>query len=335
MAGQGLTFLLILLGLLVPRVSGTVSLQNGTEFASQTASFGPVPPSTGVSGVLYMADPLMACSKLISIPGGLEAVALIQRGSPSEHLACAFATKVRNAQAAGFKAVIIYDNIEEPLIFMGAEGSTSDIEIPSVMVTLDTGLKLSNFEGHIVTIEYNGSLNWYSYLLGMIIVVTTVVILYGLITYLRVRNRPGGFEQAHEPLMRRSDVANLPCRKWHTTTSEAVDEREDETTETCCICLEEYDNGDDIVTLPCQHEFHKDCITPWLSERQRVCPLCKRDPLAKHTTYDTFPSTAVADSATTQVSETQQQDQDQGRSADQTTDLDEPAELSFSTTPAE
>ena len=48
--------------------------------------------------------------------------------------------------------------------------------------------------------------------------------------------------------------------------------------ETCCICLEPYAQGDTITTLRCKHEFHHDCIKPWLQEQQRVCPICKRDP---------------------------------------------------------
>ena len=53
---------------------------------------------------------------------------------------------------------------------------------------------------------------------------------------------------------------------------------------TCCICLDEYSAGDAILTLPCKHYFHKACITPWLTQRQRLCPLCKRDPVATERT---------------------------------------------------
>jgi hypothetical protein len=48
----------------------------------------------------------------------------------------------------------------------------------------------------------------------------------------------------------------------------------------CAVCLDEFDEGSEILTLPvCGHEFHADCITPWLTERQAKCPLCKNDVL--------------------------------------------------------
>jgi Ring finger domain len=48
----------------------------------------------------------------------------------------------------------------------------------------------------------------------------------------------------------------------------------------CAVCIGEFDDDDDdIAILPCQHKFHTTCITPWLTERQSKCPLCKFDVL--------------------------------------------------------
>ncbi|PVI06634.1 hypothetical protein DM02DRAFT_428160 [Periconia macrospinosa] len=46
----------------------------------------------------------------------------------------------------------------------------------------------------------------------------------------------------------------------------------------CVVCLEEYEDGvSQVMSLPCGHEFHADCITPWLVTRRRTCPICKGD----------------------------------------------------------
>ncbi|OTA08386.1 subtilisin like protease [Trichoderma parareesei] len=46
----------------------------------------------------------------------------------------------------------------------------------------------------------------------------------------------------------------------------------------CVVCLEEYIDGvSRVMRLPCGHEFHADCITPWLTTRRRTCPICKGD----------------------------------------------------------
>lgn len=46
----------------------------------------------------------------------------------------------------------------------------------------------------------------------------------------------------------------------------------------CVVCLEEYVDGHSrVMSLPCGHEFHAECITPWLTTRRRTCPICKCD----------------------------------------------------------
>ena len=42
----------------------------------------------------------------------------------------------------------------------------------------------------------------------------------------------------------------------------------------CSICLEDFQCGDVVRTLPCFHSFHKDCIDRWLRSKS-ICPICK------------------------------------------------------------
>uniref|UniRef100_A0ABM5EMU0 RING-type E3 ubiquitin transferase n=1 Tax=Pogona vitticeps TaxID=103695 RepID=A0ABM5EMU0_9SAUR len=41
----------------------------------------------------------------------------------------------------------------------------------------------------------------------------------------------------------------------------------------CAICLEEFSEGQELRIITCLHEFHRQCVDPWLQERQ-TCPLC-------------------------------------------------------------
>ncbi|KAI4336994.1 hypothetical protein L6164_015458 [Bauhinia variegata] len=49
--------------------------------------------------------------------------------------------------------------------------------------------------------------------------------------------------------------------------------------EPCSVCQEEYNDGDDIGTLDCGHDYHTDCIKQWLMHKN-LCPICKTTGLA-------------------------------------------------------
>ncbi|KAF2006926.1 hypothetical protein P154DRAFT_517376 [Amniculicola lignicola CBS 123094] len=45
----------------------------------------------------------------------------------------------------------------------------------------------------------------------------------------------------------------------------------------CSICTEDFEKGQDIRVLPCNHKFHPDCVDPWLLNVSGTCPLCRVD----------------------------------------------------------
>lgn len=46
---------------------------------------------------------------------------------------------------------------------------------------------------------------------------------------------------------------------------------------TCTVCLDSVKEGSEIMTMPCGHKYHKDCIIPWLRQQGQssTCPMCK------------------------------------------------------------
>lgn len=54
----------------------------------------------------------------------------------------------------------------------------------------------------------------------------------------------------------------------------------------CAICLDEFEDDDELRHLACHHEFHMECIDPWLLTRKRICPLCKGDACKPPSVYE-------------------------------------------------
>ena len=48
--------------------------------------------------------------------------------------------------------------------------------------------------------------------------------------------------------------------------------------EPCIMCLESLNSGNSyIVTTPCGHLFHKDCLKKWLDTGKKTCPKCRTE----------------------------------------------------------
>ncbi|KXS18685.1 hypothetical protein M427DRAFT_53628 [Gonapodya prolifera JEL478] len=61
------------------------------------------------------------------------------------------------------------------------------------------------------------------------------------------------------------------------TKGDAKQTQGDEDEEICPICLSEFKDGELLRVLPCDHEYHPECVDHWLTGVDRHCPLCKRD----------------------------------------------------------
>mmetsp|Transcript_6087 Transcript_6087/g.18401 ORF Transcript_6087/g.18401 Transcript_6087/m.18401 type:complete len:235 (-) Transcript_6087:65-769(-) len=96
------------------------------------------------------------------------------------------------------------------------------------------------------------------------------------------RQLPGaGYSEQSVPLSPRS-LALLPKRNVYLTTDASFVDAERNggdkvgitADELCPICIVDYEEDEEVKTLPCGHFFHSQCIDGWLG-RQSNCPVCK------------------------------------------------------------
>mmetsp|Transcript_33325 Transcript_33325/g.72770 ORF Transcript_33325/g.72770 Transcript_33325/m.72770 type:complete len:535 (+) Transcript_33325:57-1661(+) len=77
-----------------------------------------------------------------------------------------------------------------------------------------------------------------------------------------------GLQEAIEQSKRAHLMSELPrekfCRNRH---KEMIE---------CELCLMDYEEGDELMRLPCLHIFHCECLTPWL-QKSYTCPVCQTD----------------------------------------------------------
>ncbi|KAJ3679924.1 hypothetical protein LUZ60_016202 [Juncus effusus] len=226
---------------------------------------------TWICGSLHVADPIQACSELrkpsngsvVSSASKLRFV-LIVRGT------CSFEEKVRNAQNSGFQAALIYNDREMTSLY-SMVGDATDINIHAVFISRTAGETLKRFSKEDSECCINSAYDETSGTVLVISFVSLLVILSVFGTFLFVRNchllRRGA--QNNRPMsVKRQSVEMLPCFVYK------FNEGNDKA---CSICLEEYRDGETVRILPCKHEFHAECVDPWLTKWGTFCPVCKHE----------------------------------------------------------
>ncbi|XP_052190772.1 receptor homology region, transmembrane domain- and RING domain-containing protein 2-like isoform X2 [Diospyros lotus] len=245
------------------------------SFEDIEANFAPSVKGSGECGTLHVAEPLDACLPLVnkvnsSIKGTHSLFVLIIRGG------CSFEEKVRRAQAAGFKAAIIYDNVDGDLVAMA--GTSSGVKIHAVFVSKASGQTLtkyagiSNMELWIIPSFENSA--WSIMAISFISLLAMSAVLATCF-----------FVRRHR--IRRERPRSSYVREFHGMSSRLVKAMpsliftavvEDNcTSATCAICLEDYAIGEKLRVLPCHHKFHAFCVDAWLTSWRSFCPVCKRD----------------------------------------------------------
>ncbi|KAF9585224.1 hypothetical protein BGW38_003338 [Lunasporangiospora selenospora] len=201
-----------------------------------------------------------------SPPANVPWVALVERGGK-----CSFVEKVRNMQASGASAVIVGDNQKGPLITMYAREDTSDVMIPSVFVSQTHYRELRYFgmelgKGFLVRMTPDET-DWPVLDVIIFIIISPAIVVLFLFFLWKIRMR----QQRLADLAPEDVVKNLPIKIFFKSKVQENDPLE------CVICLEDYEDEEELRVLPCRHVYHVACIDSWLTTRKKFCPICKRD----------------------------------------------------------
>ncbi|XP_043064172.1 protein goliath isoform X2 [Drosophila ficusphila] len=211
---------------------------------------------------------------------GVSWIALVRRGR------CTFEEKVKHVYQQNAAGVIIYNDKQVmQLEKMQIKGKTRNIAAVITYQHIGQDLAMTLDRGYNVTISIVegrrgvrtvSSLNRTSVLFVSIsFIVLMIISLVWLIFYYVQRFR---YMQAKDQQSRNlCSVTKKAIMKIPTKTGKSSDEK-DLDSDCCAICIEAYKPTDTIRILPCKHEFHKNCIDPWLIEH-RTCPMCKLDVL--------------------------------------------------------
>ncbi|XP_057503188.1 receptor homology region, transmembrane domain- and RING domain-containing protein 2 [Actinidia eriantha] len=245
------------------------------SFDDIEANFAPAVKASGECGTLYLAEPLDACLPLSNkvdstVKGCGSPFVLSIRGG------CSFEEKVRRAQAAGFKAAIIYDNVEADLVAMA--GNSAGIKTHAVFVSKASGEVLTQYAGisdmELWIIPNFENSAWSIMAISFISLLAMAAVLATCF-----------FVRRHR--IRRERPRASRVREFHGMSSRLVKAMpsliftavvEDNcTSTTCAICLEDYSVGEKLRILPCRHKFHALCVDAWLTTWRTFCPVCKRD----------------------------------------------------------
>ncbi|XP_042421484.1 receptor homology region, transmembrane domain- and RING domain-containing protein 1-like [Zingiber officinale] len=271
--------LFLLLALLAPEAAGNVVLIGKNvsfSFPDVEANFASPIKKSGESGILYVAEPLEACTTLtneLAKDSGTPFV-LISRGK------CPFETKVRNAQYAGFKAAIVFDN-EDRGILISMAGNSVGIHIHALFISKASGATLQNYAGR-ADLEL--------WILPTVDNSAWAIVAISFMSLLAISAMFAMCFLVRRNIIRREQSPLPHIREFHGMSSHLVKAMpsleftsvvEDNcTSTTCAICLEDYCAGDKLRVLPCSHKFHVCCVDYWLTSWRTFCPVCKRDATA-------------------------------------------------------
>uniref|UniRef100_A0A8C6JD66 E3 ubiquitin-protein ligase RNF43 n=1 Tax=Melopsittacus undulatus TaxID=13146 RepID=A0A8C6JD66_MELUD len=248
--------------------------------------FANVAEVTPAEGKLLQSHPLSLCntSEDEHTESGFITIVKLEQPDRDPNPCLSLANKAKLAGERGARAILF--DITDDESAADQLRKPRGLSQPVVLIRghdaeLLMGVVNKNREAH-VKIEVKEPPSWPDYdvwiLLTVVSTVVVIIVIFVLRTKCQLNRSQDSLQQqtmqAIGQLATRTFQARCrPAARWDSasTCSSAP---------VCAICLEEFSEGQELRIISCSHEFHRECVDPWL-QQHHTCPLCMFNILAR------------------------------------------------------
>ncbi|GAB0197963.1 E3 ubiquitin-protein ligase RNF43 [Grus japonensis] len=248
--------------------------------------FANVAEVTPAEGKLLQSHPLSLCntSEDEHTESGFITIVKLEQPDRDPNPCLSLANKAKLAGERGARAILF--DITDDESAADQLRKPRGLSQPVVLIRghdaeLLMGVVNKNREAH-VKIEVKEPPAWPDYDVWILLTVVSTVIVIILIFVVRTKCQ---LNRSQDSLQQQTmqAIGQLATRKYQARCRQAS--RWDSASScssapVCAICLEEFSEGQELRIISCSHEFHQECVDPWL-QQHHTCPLCMFNILAR------------------------------------------------------
>ncbi|NXX86078.1 RNF43 ligase, partial [Urocolius indicus] len=247
--------------------------------------FANVAEVTPAEGKLLQSHPLSLCntSEDEHTESGFITIVKLEQPDRDPNPCLSLANKAKLAGERGARAILF--DITDDESAADQLRKPRGLSQPVVLIRghdaeLLMGVVNKNREAH-VKIEVKEPPAWPDYdvwiLLTMVSTVVVIILIFVVRTKCHLNRTQDSLQQqtlqAIGQLATRKYQARWRPSRWDSASSCS-------SAPVCAICLEEFSEGQELRIISCSHEFHRECVDPWL-QQHHTCPLCMFNILAR------------------------------------------------------
>ncbi|NXL04825.1 RNF43 ligase, partial [Mesembrinibis cayennensis] len=248
--------------------------------------FANVAEVTPAEGKLLQSHPLSLCntSEDEHTESGFITIVKLEQPDRDPNPCLSLANKAKLAGERGARAILF--DITDDESAADQLRKPRGLSQPVVLIRghdaeLLMGVVNKNREAH-VKIEVKEPPAWPDYDVWILLTVVSTVVIIILIFVVRTKcqlNRTqDSLQQQTMQAIGQLATRRYQARCWQASRWDSASSCS--SAPVCAICLEEFSEGQELRIISCSHEFHRECVDPWL-QQHHTCPLCMFNILAR------------------------------------------------------